>query len=244
MLIPFSMEQIYTTLTDRALDLQRQLKQSNPNVRTVIAFAGPPGSGKTTIAAQVAGRINEKVGTPIAGVLAMDGFHYTRAHLDTMPNREEAYARRGAHWTFDAEGVLDLVNKLHASRLQRTEAILAPSFDHQAKDPVIDGIRIAPQVEIVILEGNWLLLDRDPWRRISGLVDDTWFVDVDREAARQRVAARHVKAGIEATMEAALARVDGNDSLNGDEIRKCLVTPKVVVRSIEEPMTGGGETGH
>lgn len=228
------MEQVYATLTERALSLQRELKQKDANVRTIIAFAGPPGSGKTTIAGEVVRRINAKIGTPVAAVLAMDGFHYTRAHLDAMPNRAEAYARRGAHWTFNAEGVLGLVNQLHASRLDRSQVILAPSFDHELKDPVVDGIQITPQVEIVILEGNWLLLDKDPWSRISGLVDDTWFVDVDREAARQRVAARHIKAGIETTMEAALARVDGNDLINGDEIRKCLVKPNVVVQSIDE----------
>lgn len=228
------MESVYTTLTDRALAIQGSLREDSPKVRTVIALAGPPGSGKTTIAVEVARRINAQTGTSTAAVLAMDGFHHTRAHLDSLPNRAEAYARRGAHWTFDAQGVLGLVNKLHASRLERSEAILAPSFDHELKDPMADGISITPQVEIVILEGNWLLFDSDPWSRISGLVDDTWFVDVDREAARQRVAARHIKAGIETTKEAALARVDGNDLINGDEIRKCLVKPNVVVQSVNE----------
>lgn len=228
------MEHVYTTLTDRALAVQGKLKQDNPNVRTVVALAGPPGSGKTTIANEVARRINAQIGRPVAAVLAMDGFHYSRAHLDALPNRAEAYARRGAHWTFDAAGVLDLVNKLHVSRLERSQAILAPSFDHELKDPIADNICISPQVEIVILEGNWLLLDKDPWKRVAGLVDDTWFVDVDREAARQRVAARHIKAGIESTIEAALARVDGNDSINGDEIREHLVKPNMVVQSLDE----------
>ncbi len=52
--------------------------------KTWIAVAGPPGSGKTTMCAQIAEALN-KDGVPTA-VLPMDGFHYYRKELDMMPD--------------------------------------------------------------------------------------------------------------------------------------------------------------
>lgn len=236
------MESIYTSLTSRASQIYKSIQDDNntstPQKRAVIAFAGPPGSGKTTIAAEVIRRLNQDAPhhKPYAAVLPMDGFHYPRHALDALPNREEAHARRGASWTFDAEGVLNLVQKLHDSKKsgEALEVIFAPSFDHAAKDPVENGISIHPSTTLVILEGNWLLLDEDPWTRISELVDDTWFVDVKPDLARERVAKRHLKAGIEVTMEAAIKRAEGNDLINGEMVRRRLVEPRVRVESVEE----------
>lgn len=229
------MEQIYDNLTTRALGLRGQLRAQDPpsQLRVLIALAGPPGSGKSTIAAEVARRIRE-ADVPVA-VAAMDGFHYPRSYLDALPNAAEAHARRGAHWTFDAAGVVQLVERLHGSRTGPAGLIMAPGFDHALKDPVADGVGIPATTEVVILEGNWLLFDREPWSRISSLVDDTWFVDVEAGLARRRVAARHVEAGIEKSWDAALARVDANDTLNGDDVRRHLLRPNVTVTSIEVP---------
>ncbi|KAI0802116.1 P-loop containing nucleoside triphosphate hydrolase protein [Xylaria sp. FL0064] len=223
------MENTYIALTERAIEIHRK----SALARVIVALAGPPGSGKSTIAAEVAGRINRQAGQCIAVVLPMDGFHYPRAYLDTLPNRAEAYSRRGAHWTFDAEGVLDLVKTLHSSRTSAPAIISAPSFDHATKDPVEGGIVVAPDAQIVIIEGNWLLFDCDPWKQIRAYVDDTWFVDVDEDLALQRVASRHLRSGVEASWASAFARASQNDLLNGEEIRRFLIKPSVVVRSIE-----------
>lgn len=228
------MEQAYDNLTTRALGLRAQLREQDPSrLRILIALAGPPGSGKSTIAAEVARRIHEAGIT--TAVVAMDGFHYPRSYLDTLPNAAEAHARRGAHWTFDAAGVVQLVERLHDSRTRPAGLITVPGFDHATKDPVADAVSIPAATEIVILEGNWLLFDQESWSRIPALADDTWFVDVEPALARRRVAARHIEAGIEESLEAALARVDGNDTLNGEDVRKYLIRPNVTVTSIEVP---------
>ncbi|KAL6413059.1 hypothetical protein AUP68_02556 [Ilyonectria robusta] len=227
------MDSVYTNLAERALDIYTTSKQDSLT-RVIIAFSGPPGSGKSTIAAEVVQRINTQTGRPTAAVIPMDGFHYSRAHLDTLPNRGEAYARRGAHWTFDSDGVLKLVKALHVSRNGPTHIITAPSFDHKSKDPVADALRIEPETQIVIIEGNWLLLDRAPWKQIPDYVDDTWFVDVEPSLARHRVAARHIEAGIETNWEEAIARANKNDLLNGEEVRRNLITPNVIVQSVDD----------
>ncbi|KAI1495348.1 P-loop containing nucleoside triphosphate hydrolase protein [Biscogniauxia mediterranea] len=235
------MDEIYEALTHRALTAhQKRLEKGGSAGRTLIALSGAPGSGKSTIAAEVTRRLNRLAGRQIAAAIPMDGFHYPRAHLDTLPNRDEAHARRGAHWTFDAAGVVSLARRLSSRAANKNDGddaiIYAPGFDHAAKDPVADAIPIGREREIVILEGNWLLFDVGPWREIAGLVDDSWFVEVSAASARERVARRHLRAGIERTWEAAVRRAEGNDLPNGEEIRRRLVKPGYVVRSVDEPL--------
>lgn len=97
--------------------------------------------------------------------------------------------------------------------------ILAPAFDHALKDPQPGAIPVLPRHRLVVLEGNYLALDRDPWRAAAQLLDELWFVDVpDLAVARARLAARHVRAGIAATLAEGDRRAVDNDLVNGDEI--------------------------
>ncbi|ETS82645.1 hypothetical protein PFICI_04521 [Pestalotiopsis fici W106-1] len=234
------MESVYSLLTQRAVALQQAARTQNSTDsqkwRIIIALAGPPGSGKSTIAREVAQRLNA-LHEDSATVVPMDGFHYTRAKLDTFPNAEEAHARRGAAWTFDADGAVALFTELRTSSTvdaTTPATIYAPSFDHATKDPIPRDIAIPPTVSTVILEGNWLLYDEEPWRQINQLVDESWFVDVDVQVAKARIARRHVESGVETTLEAALARAEANDIPNGDEVRGKLMAPTITVWSVDE----------
>ncbi len=227
------MDSVYSTLATRALQKHQSLRNGDEQQRTVIALAGPPGSGKSSIAKAVVQLLNEQASIQYAIVLPMDGFHLPREALDALPNKAEAYARRGAAWTYDAVGVLNLVHLLHQSKMNMSEVILAPSFDHVLKDPFQGGIVVTPDNSLIILEGNWLLLDEEPWRQISRFVDDTWFVDVAPELARERIAKRHIESGIESSWDEAINRAESNDLLNGDEVRTRLVKPALVIQSVE-----------
>lgn len=222
------MDQVYDQLANRALQIQeQQTRKGLP--RTLVALAGPPGSGKSTISTEVARRLGNAT-----VVVSVDGFHHPRAVLDSWPNRDEAYARRGAAWTYNAAGVVELVKKLREAR-----EIFVPGFDHAKKDPEPDAICVRPDATVVIVEGNWLLFDEEPWRCIAEVVDDTWFVDVDPELARVRVARRHLGSGIESTWEAAVARAESNDVPNGVDVRTKLVKPRVTVQSVDASQTSG-----
>jgi len=207
------MQAVYHKLADNLLKQYDALEAKEPESRLLIAIAGPPGSGKTTSTIQIAAIVNSqrKQNTPFAVVISMDGYHYPRAHLDTLPNREEAYLRRGAPWTFDAAAVVALVKSCRVYK----EDIPVPTFDHAAKDPVPNGLLVPCTARIILFEGNYLLVDETPWSEIRSLVDGCWLFTVDEEAARARVAKRHVASGIEMNMRDALARVDRNDTLNG-----------------------------
>ncbi len=148
----------------------------------------------------------------------MDGYHYYRSQLDAMPDPAHAHARRGAAFTFDGAAFLSLVRKIRQPVTAHSTTIYAPSFDHAAKDPKENDIAIEPTTRILIFEGNYLSLDKEPWREAAGLMDELWFVEVDFETARRRLVPRHVRAGIAPSVEEAERRVTENDLVNGEEI--------------------------
>lgn len=92
-----------------------------------------------------------------------------------------------------------------------------------------DGIAISSHARLVIVEGNYTLLDEEPWREITRLCTEKWFVDAEREVVRKRLVGRHLAAGIETDEGEAVRRVEGNDMVNGELIRAKMVRPDVVV---------------
>ncbi|KAJ6441357.1 kinase-related protein [Purpureocillium lavendulum] len=197
---------------------------TSPSGRVMIAIAGIPGSGKTTLAQAVSDKINNLHKTnsspdqKLCSVLPMDGFHLYRSQLAAMPDPVMAIHRRGAAFTFDAERFHDLVVSLRRPVLDISGAIYAPSFDHALKDPVEDDISVFPHSRILIFEGLYLALDRSPWNKTAELMDELWFVETDREVARSRLVKRHVATGIVVDEASARYRIASTDFLNADDI--------------------------
>jgi pantothenate kinase len=101
------------------------------------------------------------------------------------------------------------------------------------------GAAVEPGHAIVLVEGNYLLLDAPPWAelRTAGLLDETWFVSVSVEEAMARVAARQVANG--AAPAAAAARVAANDRPNAELVAATARHARVLVPS-DVPLCGGG----
>lgn len=189
--------------------------------RILIGVSGIPGSGKTTLAAAVAARVNELANSKdsdFAVSIPMDGYHLSRAQLAAMPDPETAIHRRGAAFTFDSDSFYKLVLSLREPLTPISPTVYAPSFDHAVKDPVANDISILPRSRVVIFEGLYLSLDREPWSLAAALMDESWFIDVDREIARGRLITRHVASGIVPDIAAAKHRIDSTDFLNADDI--------------------------
>ncbi|XP_039840131.1 putative uridine kinase C227.14 isoform X2 [Panicum virgatum] len=193
-----SMEEVYDALAEHLLSVLKNIEHLDS--KYIVGLAGPPGAGKSTVASEVVRRVNmlwsqkHAKGSgallpteEIAAMLPMDGFHLYRAQLDAMEDPKEAHARRGAPWTFNPSLFLKCLQTL------RTEgSVYAPSFDHGAGDPVENDIFVKPQHKIVIVEGNYLLLEEDVWRDIRDLFDEKWFIDIDIDVSMQRVLKRHI----------------------------------------------------
>lgn len=212
------------------IDKVLQCLKVSTNNRILIAVAGVPGSGKSTVANSVADTLNQagqllNDGQKIQSiVVGMDGFHLTRDQLRQMEDPDYAFKRRGAPFTFDAEAFVNFIKTLHDScKVQNKTIIKAPSFDHKVKDPIVDDVIIPASANVIIIEGLYTLLDQSPWNQVCKLVDQTWFVKVDSKLARDRLAKRHFEAGIESSLEASYRRVDNNDVLNGQLILDNLV---------------------
>ncbi|CAG8490493.1 2967_t:CDS:2 [Paraglomus occultum] len=191
------------------------------------------GSGKSTLAENMVNGVNNAFGREIAVLVPMDGFHYTKKELEGFDDPEEARRRRGAHWTFNAQGLLSLVTLLREDITDTP--ILAPSFLHGVGDPKEDDIQVSTTHRLVVLEGLYLhLTEPPPWNEISSKMDELWLVTVDPAVARSRLVKRHMKSDVASTEDAALHRIDTNDMPNGEFLLKHSASPDRIVLSIEE----------
>ncbi len=150
--------------------------------RYLFGVAGPPGSGKSTIA----DRLGVTFGAP---VVAMDGFHLSNAELDRRGQR----GIKGAPETFASRAFVDLVRNLRAP----SNDVWCPAFDRTIDEPIPDQIRVGPEHGLVIVEGNYLLLDQPPWGELCDLFDAVAYLDVPDAVRVRRLIERHVAFGRE-----------------------------------------------
>jgi pantothenate kinase len=172
--------------------------------RFLLGIAGPPGAGKTTLAAALAAAVRERRGNHFAVVAPLDGFHLPNRALD----ERGLGAVKGAPETFDVEEFVRLLQRVR--RAERT--ILWPEFDRSLDEPIADAIAIPPEARLVITEGNYLLLARPGWSEVQPLLDDVWYVDAPRDVLRSRLIARQLAGG--RTEEEAVRHADGSDLPN------------------------------
>lgn len=169
--------------------------------RVIIGLAGGPGTGKSTLAAELVSRIN--TGRPdCAALLPMDGFHLPHAELE----RRGDVADKGAPHTFDAAGFAALLARTKLTR----DDIAAPGYDRSIEDVVAGAETIPGAARLIIVEGNYLLLDDGDWARVRPLLDLAVFISIPRDLARSRLLARHAEHGLftEARNREHVERVD------------------------------------
>lgn len=177
-----------------------------PGRRRVLGIAGAPGAGKTTLVlALLAAAANDP---RLAGRVAhvpMDGFHLSGSELTRLGRRD----RKGAPDTFDTRAYAGV---LAAARDVPRAVVTAPAFDHVVGEPEPAAIAVPVAADLVVTEGNYLLLDDVAWTRVTVLLDEVWFCAVDDDERRSRLVARHVGTG--QTTADATAWVDRSDEAN------------------------------
>lgn len=190
--------------------------------RAVIAVAGVPGAGKSTLAQKLVPLLAQR--SVCAKPLPQDGFHYYRKELQQFPDPAEAARRRGAPFTFDVNRFVSTVQQL-----QNFQDVYAPLFDHALQDPVENDIVIKLEVQVVFVEGNYVGLVESPWSLVSDACDEFWFLDTDPALVRERLIARHLSSGVSASVEEAVERCDSLDRANAVYIRTHLKSPDVII---------------
>lgn len=183
--------------------------------RIIVALAGPPGSGKSTLAAQLASQLGDA-----AAVVPMDGFHKDNAELAAR----DLLDRKGAPETFEAQAFVDLVRRLRADG-----DTAYPTFDREADKTVPNGGQVSGSTGIVLIEGNYLLLNTPPWDGLDGLFDLTVSLTVPRDVLRTRLIERWCAHGL--SLADATARAVSNDLRNVDFVCENARPADVVLES-------------
>ena len=185
--------------------------------RFIVAVAGPPGSGKSTIADHLADAL--KAAGETVAVLPMDGFHMDNAIL----SESGLLARKGAPETFDVRGLKDIL----AAVRRANEDVLVPVFDRSRELAIASARRIARQDRIIVAEGNYLLLDRKPWSDLAPLFDYTVLLRVPLDELERRLNARWEGFGFDRdTIE---AKVQGNDLVNARTVLEQSAKPTLLL---------------
>lgn len=149
----------------------------------MIGIVGPPGAGKSTLAAQLAAPHPDS-----HIVVPMDGFHLAQRQLLRLGRS----ARKGAPDTFDVDGYVALLARI---RGDHERVVYAPFFDRSIEEPIANAIAIEPRHTTVITEGNYLLHTDGGWEQVRPLLDECWYVECDESVRVERLIARHVEHG-------------------------------------------------
>ncbi len=152
--------------------------------RCLIGLTGPPGSGKSHLAAHLARSLS-----PAPPVVPLDGFHLAQAVIDAMGMGD----RRGSPETFDAWGFVSLITRM--ADPAGDAVVYAPKFDRSIEEPIAGAIPVEPTDQLVVVEGNYLLLDEAPWDRIRPALDLCVYLEIDDETRIRRLVDRHVQYG-------------------------------------------------
>ena len=188
--------------------------------RTLVAIAGAPGSGKSTVASQLAVGLNQK-NADRAAVLPMDGYHFDDSLLTAMGRLE----RKGAPDTFDVGGLLHMLRRLKANT---EEAVAVPVFDRELEVARGAARLIRRSTDIILVEGNYLLSSEAPWSTLESYFDLKVLIDVPESILRERLLMRWAEHGYGPAE--ALRKAEGNDIPNGRYVRDRSITPDIILR--------------
>ncbi|KUJ81164.1 hypothetical protein [Ruegeria profundi] len=180
--------------------------------RTIVAIAGPPASGKSTLAKAVVEALNfqQQSATPCATLVPMDGYHLDNTVLEARG----LLAKKGAPETFDAFGFCNAVKNLHVARHES----FFPKFDRQRDLAIANAIPVHPDTPVVVAEGNYLLMQSDPWSTLADMFAVTVFVNPTLDELKTRLQQRWINHGLDPA--AALQRALGNDLPNAERVLK------------------------
>ncbi|MBP2509792.1 nucleoside triphosphate hydrolase [Agrobacterium radiobacter] len=204
-------------------DLTLKRLASAKGRRVMIAIAGAPGSGKSTIAEHVVDVLNAGEGVS-AALFPMDGFHYDDAVLEEMKRRPF----KGAIDTFDAHGLRHMLERLKANE---DDKVAVPVFDRAIEIARAGGRLIPQSVDIIVCEGNYLLASQSPWDRLKQIFDLTVFVDVDEDDLRARLRDRWRSFGL------------GEDEINRKVEENDLPNGRFIISASTEPDLRIGNPG-
>lgn len=175
--------------------------------RLLVAVAGPPGSGKSTFSEALVAALNTHEDKLASGV-SMDGYHLDNRQLDRLGLR----SRKGAPQTFDFDGFRCLLGCLRESQ----RPVYFPVFDRELDIAIAGAGVVLPETDVVIVDGNYLMLDEAPWNSLSTYFGFEIFLRASLACLDERLTRRWLEHGNDP--DSAAHRTKSNDLPNAELI--------------------------
>jgi pantothenate kinase len=189
--------------------------------RFLLGITGPPGSGKSRLAHMLVASVLEQWEPGSAVVAPLDGFHLSNETLEFLG----LLSVKGAPQTFDATAFLASVRRL---RDEAAAPVSWPDFDRSTEQTIPDAISIGPSARLVVVEGNYLLLQQPTWREVRELLDQVWYLDVPTDLLRRRLIERHM--ANDRSEADAVRHVDESDLVNAQLVGRTKQLADLAVR--------------
>ena len=198
-----------------AMLAQEICRRAEGQGRFITALVGAPGAGKSTLAAALVAELGAG-----ARVVPMDGFHLDNPVLEARG----LLARKGCPESFDALGFVHIVQRL------ATEAeVVIPVFDRKLDLARAGGDVVRAEDRLLIVEGNYLLLNAAPWTLARPQYGLTIALDVAEAELERRLIQRWIDH--DHTPEAARARALSNDIPNARRVLGESDPAEIVIRA-------------
>jgi pantothenate kinase len=173
-----AVEDIVVQIYNELLSVDRK------NERILVGISGAPGAGKSTLSQALSTKLNKL--ERVAAVIPMDGYHLDDSLLEDLG----LLKRKGAPETFDFAGFKHLL-----LRIKNEDEVVYPVFDREREISIAGAGILKKNIRIVIVEGNYLLFDEEPWSCLSKLWDYSVFLDVELTVLEQRLIDRWLDHG-------------------------------------------------
>ncbi len=194
------------------------IRRSEGSQRFIIAVAGPPGAGKSTLSKQLVEML--KTRSIQSRIISMDGFHLENSILKRLGLLD----RKGSPTTFDVPAFIQVMKRLAAYESD----VAIPKFDRKKDISIERASIVSTQDKILIVEGNYLLLKDKKWAKLQNIWDETVFINPGMDVLEKRLIDRWLSYGMD--NESAQKRAFGNDIPNAKNVIENSLPANILIK--------------